>query len=225
MQIASYQGNKECVTILLAHPYIQINKMTGERGTALHLACLMGNTEIVRILLDRKAGTKLEDPYGKTALELATSIEICELIPKYIGVEMLQKYGKKTEDRPSGFTGEVYSIASWQINDKIVFLVMDTQNGYFNHYNNKGAYLEGTQPDIIIPFIDIQEVKSATSTMGEGKFYFVINTRDITLKYYTTTKEKSAEWVNRLYECINFFHLYVHHPANRDLLERQEESR
>ncbi|CAG9332010.1 unnamed protein product [Blepharisma stoltei] len=225
LQIACYQGHKDCVELLLNQPYIQINKMTAERGTGLHLSSLMGHTEIVRLLLDKRATTKLEDPYGKTALELATNIDIAELIPKYIGEELLEKYGQKNHERPAGFNGEVYSISSWQINDKLVFLVIDTQNGTFIHYNNKNAYLEGIQPDISIPFVDIQEVKSVTSTMSEDKFYFVVSTRDITLKYYTNSKDKSAEWITRLYECINFFHLYIHRPENREWLENQEENR
>ncbi|CAG9318283.1 unnamed protein product [Blepharisma stoltei] len=225
LQIASYQGHKNCVEMLVSHPLIQINKMTAERGTGLHLASSMGHAEIVEILLNHKASLKLEDPYGKTALELATNIKVAELIPKYLGEEMLEKYGKKSNEKPKAFTGEAFSTATWQINDKLVFLVMDTERGLFGQYSTKNSYLEGQNPDVLIPFVDIQEVKNLNSGIAENKFFFVVNTQDITLKYYTNTQDLTNSWVSKLINCVNFFQTYAHNPENRDFLENQEGER
>lgn len=216
LQIASYQGHKDCLDLLVNHPFIQINKMTAERGTGLHLACTMGHAEIVELLLQYKASIKLEDPYGKTALELATVISIAELLAKHLGEEMLEKYGKKTAEKPQSFSGEVYSTASWQINDKLVFLLMDTDKGHFQHFANKNGYLQGQQPEIMIPFVDIQEVKSLNSNISEFKSYFVVNTQDITLKYYSNSQDIRDNWVSNLIKCINFFQMNVQNPEFQD---------
>ena len=87
--------------------------MTSERGTGLHLAATCGHAEIVKLLLINHANPVLEDPKGHTALELAANIEIAELIPKYIGKEILEKYHKEEAvERPLGFSGEVCYTAS-----------------------------------------------------------------------------------------------------------------
>ena len=210
LQIASYQGHIECVKLLLSHPLCDINKMTSERGTGLHLASTCGHTEIVKLLLENQANPILEDPSGRTSLELASKIEIAELIPKFIGQDLLSKYALKDEavERPLGFSGEVFFTATWLINDKQVYLVLDTQAGNFNHYKSRAAYIDEEMPDYSIHFTKIQEVKIHSESILE-KYYFLVSGPEVKLKYYTNFLDMTEEWTKRILDAIGFFRTFV----------------
>ncbi|OMJ95896.1 hypothetical protein SteCoe_621 [Stentor coeruleus] len=210
LQISCFQGHVECVKIIISHPLCNINKMTSERGTGLHLSSSCGHTQIVKILLENQINPTLEDPSGRTALELAANIEIAELIPRYIGQDLLQKSTGNTEsiERPLGFSGEVFYTAPWLINDKQVYLVLDTQNGNFNHYKNRAAYVDEELPDYSIAFTKIQEVKILSESIVE-KYFFLISGQDIKLKYYTNFLDMTEEWTKRILDAIGFFRTFV----------------
>ena len=210
LQIACYQGHLQCVRVLISHPLCDVNKMTSERGTGLHLASTCGHAEIVKLLLENRADPALEDPTGRTALELASKIEIAELIPRYIGQDLLEKYSLKDEavERPLGFSGEVFFTATWLINDKQVYLVLDTQLGCFNHYKSRVAYLDEESPDYSIPFTKIQEVKIHSEPVVE-KHFFLISGPEVKLKYYTNFLDMTEEWTKRILDAIGFFRTFV----------------
>jgi tRNA A-37 threonylcarbamoyl transferase component Bud32 len=209
LQIACYQGHVECVKILISHPYININKMTSERGTGLHLAGICGHVEIVKILLENHADPTLEDPSGRTALQLTSNSEIAELIPAHIERDLLSKYSTAdVADRPLGFSGEVFYTAAWLINDKQVYLALDTQAGNFNHYKSRDAYVDEKPPDYSIPFTRIQEVKILSESVVE-KYFFLISGPDIKLKYYTNFLDMTEEWTKRILDAIGFFRTFA----------------
>ncbi|CAG9318609.1 unnamed protein product [Blepharisma stoltei] len=204
LQISAYQGNIHCVELLLAHPLIQINLMTAVRGSALHMAAVRGHFEIVKLLLENKADIGLEDPDHKTALELSSDRKIAELIPKYNGVKMLERFGQKNYEKPLGFCGEVWSTGTWHINDKIVFLILDSEKGKFMHYDQRDSYIEEKQPEITVPFEDITKV--IADEVLNDKYFFSVITKDITLKYYTQYQDMTEEWTRRVDWCIVYFH-------------------
>ena len=217
LQISCYQGHLECVKIIISHPAVNINKMTSERGTGLHLAASCGHTEIVRVLLENNANPVLEDPGGKTALELAANIEVAEIIPRYIGQEILKNSaGDEAVERPLGFSGEVFYTASWLINDKQVYLVLDTQNGNFNHYKTRVSYIDEEPPEYSIPFTRIQEVKILSENVVE-KYFFLISGSDIRLKYYTNFLDMTEEWTTRILDAIGFFRTFIQAPKPQPL--------
>lgn len=84
--------------------------MTKERGTALHLACEVGDTAIVILLLENGASMTIEDHSGKIPLEYANKPAILEEIPKFMGEQMLKRYTLVKEsdpDMPPNFSGVI----------------------------------------------------------------------------------------------------------------------
>lgn len=63
--LASYLGRIECVKLMLENPYLDIDISTEDSGyTSLCVACLTGNYEVVKILLDGGAETNLPNKYN-----------------------------------------------------------------------------------------------------------------------------------------------------------------
>ena len=88
LQLACYNGHTACVRHLLRHPRVQLNRSTN-RGTALHQACRKGQSDILYLLLDAKAEMTIEDSNGLIPLQVASSEEIFEIIPKYMGQKLI----------------------------------------------------------------------------------------------------------------------------------------
>ncbi len=61
-----------------------INKVGENNWTALHYAVNEGLTDMVEILLKHGADVELEDNDGKKAMDLATDIEIKQMIIRYM---------------------------------------------------------------------------------------------------------------------------------------------
>lgn len=95
------------MNILLESKDLDINKITS-RGSALHLACRYGFKDIVERLLEAGADPSLEDNEGNFAILLTNNLEILELIPKYIGKNLLKKYSKIEKNLPLSFSGIVH---------------------------------------------------------------------------------------------------------------------
>lgn len=204
LQISCYQGNLDCVKVLLAHPGLEINRMTSERGTGLHLASQNGHTEIVKLLLQSNIDVTLEDPSGQTALELAGNIEIAEEIPKHIGEQLLKKYSVEEVEKPLGFSGEVWFTEGSAYTEKYVFLFIDVEKGNFYHYKCRNDYVNEYPPKYSIPFDSILGVK-VSNEIYDDKYFFLITAPDIRLKYYTTFQDMTEEWTNRILHAIKYF--------------------
>ena len=74
---ACWYGYEKCAKLLLSEAKLKNNK--GE--TALFLACMKGNLECARLLLDQEA--EIADVNGKTPLIIAqenNNVECCKLI-------------------------------------------------------------------------------------------------------------------------------------------------
>lgn len=72
--LGSFLGRIECVKLMLENPYIDIDIPSEDSGyTSLCVACLTGNYEIVKILLDAGAEPNLPNKYNQTPLVLCFS--------------------------------------------------------------------------------------------------------------------------------------------------------
>lgn len=68
------------IDYLLASKNINVNYQDHKFRTALHYATSLKNTELVRILLDKKADPNLRDMIGRRPLEIALELKHAELI-------------------------------------------------------------------------------------------------------------------------------------------------
>jgi hypothetical protein len=96
LQLACYNGHTACIKGLVNHPQLQINRSTS-RGTALHQASRRGQSQDLHILLDHGACMTIEDPNGLIPLQVASSQEVFEIIPKYMGRQLIDSMIKKED--------------------------------------------------------------------------------------------------------------------------------
>ena len=221
LQLATYEGHTDCVNLLATHPTIQINKMTAERGTALHIAVMKGNTEIVHVLLRNKAAPFLEDQFHKTPIELCSNEKVRDMLVKYEA--KAKSHAKSQNEQPLSFSGEVWFSAKWQINDKKVYLVLDTTLGVFKHYNKRSNYIDDIPADFQVPIKDIQDV-CVSARFGE-KVVFTVETKESSMIYFCEFPDMTREWHHKIVESLNFFHLFLYDPANRAARQIHEENK
>ena len=189
LQLSCHFGHLNCVVELLRHPNIQINKKTKFRGTGLHIACELGQIEILKILLEKHPALHIEDHRHKTPIELVKFSEIFEILAVYAGERQLKKY--ENQDFQVPFCSEVYLINIFSLSDKLVFLYMDVEKGTINRYANKGDFLDKKPCLQTMRLIDVQYV--ASDKKSPGHYSFVIETSTNTMKYYTKYKELTNE--------------------------------
>lgn len=205
LQLSVANNHFECVELLVSHPNIQINKMTTERGTPLHIACEKGNAKIVDLLLDCDAAVRLEDPNGKIPLQLTKKSSILEKIPKYIGEKILEKYGRSNEvEPPPSFSGQVCFSAPWQINDKLVFLVLNVSEKCLLHYRSREAFIEDRIPDVKTKINSIHDVRNY---IAFNKYFFVVETQNRSYKYYCEYPDMTHEWTKAILKAVQYFQL------------------
>ena len=196
LQLASFLGRTECVRFLVAHPNLQLNKMTKFRGTALHLACETGQIEIVKVLLEKNACVTLEDHRKRKVVDLCKNAQIRELIG---GVNQKRV---NDDDFPTPFCSEVFMMNSFSLNDKQVFLYMDVEAGVIKRYSNKEQFLDKIKPDQVIRTVDIQDVRH--DFRRKNQYMFCIETSKLTVNYYTRYEALTEEWVNRVKKATEF---------------------
>lgn len=203
LQLSCYFNKLDCVEALLQHPNIQINKMTKFRGTGLHLACVQGNSEIVKLLLDNHAYMNIEDHAKKTPIEYARSSILFDILPRYSGMQQLKKY-EQSKQALTPFCSEVYLTNSFSLVDKTVFLYMDIDHYTLKRYNKKEDYLDQKKAEHYIKINNIQDV---VYSENKDQYIFRIITSKNTIKYYTKYKELTAEWINRIKIITEYTHI------------------
>jgi ankyrin repeat protein len=77
---ATQKGNLDMVNFLLKVPAIDVNQEILGKDTSLHIAACYDHLEIVRLLLEKNADTTLTNIGGKTALDLAQSDQMRDLL-------------------------------------------------------------------------------------------------------------------------------------------------
>jgi ankyrin repeat protein len=145
LMMASIQGDKEIVQVLLQNENINVNKHHYDGKTALMRASEYGQKEVVELLLDKKdIDVNKQDEYGRTALMIASekeNIEIVELLlqHKNINVNKQDKHGVSalmiaSENQNEKIVLLLLQHKDIQINEKIFFgktiLIMESENGH-----------------------------------------------------------------------------------------------
>ena len=216
------QNSIECVNVLLASTSIQINKMSN-RGTALHVACRHGHEKIVEKLLENGACSALEDSNGLTAILITQKIEILEIIPKYVGKELISKYCK-SESLPLSFSGMVFWSSPWKIQETQVFLLLNTAAEHLYHYSKRSDFENNYHPALAIRVRDIEDVRMTEEIILESKYFIVIKTRLETYWYYTKYPDMTAAWVQKIVEAVKYFHISEHKVTQQPkFLDAEEE--
>ena len=120
--------------------------MTAGKGTALHLGCKKGYSSIVQLLLESHACMTIEDQSGLIPLQVASTQEIFELIPKYMGEMELKSIHENLPKGALNFSSEVHYTGSLVIEDKLVFLYIDHDNGLLKCFHSKESYIKQEEP-------------------------------------------------------------------------------
>ena len=210
LMLAINHGHLECVRALLKYPRIQINKMAAGKGTALHLGCRKGYSSIVQLLLENKACMTIEDQSGLIPLQVASTQEIFELIPKYMGERELQSIHENLPKGALNFSSEVYYTGSLVIEDKLVFLYIDHDNGILKCFNDRESFVRQEEPWLNIKLIDIWDLKVTKGLLYGSKnaMCFILYSKLGNYKFYTNQPELTNEWVSRLQSGIDYCQIH-----------------
>lgn len=220
LMLAAYQGHVECVKSLLEYQLIQVNKTT-KRGTALHLAALKGHTTICTALLDNGASMSIPDSKGRIPLEVATTMEVLELLPKYIGEQELAKLRTDPGDIPPPFAGEL-QYSSHLLRHK-VYLVIDMEQSVLSRYSRREQYLERKPPCFSVALAAVQHVAVLKSRYGFKHGFCVISPQHRS-KYFAKHEEVAAEWTERVIAAVAYSQQNspILHLANRETFRSLE---
>jgi hypothetical protein len=206
LQLASSHGYLDCVTPLLKHERIQINKMTN-RPPALHLACEGGHLEVVRAIIEAGASMVMEDQHQRIPLEVSKTQEIAELIPYYMGQQELDKvqFPEKYLPPPS-VSGEVSCSSQLVLDDKVVFLVLDLTDGLLSQYVDRTARNTHANPTLSIPIVSINDIRRTQSSLpGQHRnVYFVVESKQGVFVYYTKDKDATEHWITEILKAVGY---------------------
>lgn len=208
LQLACMQNSLQALEILLSCKDIDINKNT-LRGTALHMAFRHGCLLTAEKLLDSGANPNIQDSDGNIPILVTNQIQLLELIPKYIGKDLMKRYSNQKKDLPASFSGMVYWNNPWQIREIQVFLVLNTPKGYILHYSKRTDFENNLRPKSSIKIKDIQEVKTLTETIIETKCFMVLKTNSETFSYYCKYQDMTDVWVNRIIEAVKYYQVCI----------------
>lgn len=220
LQLCSYFGRTDCLSHLLSHPNLQINKLTKFRGTALHLACSAGHKQIVQMLLDKDPCVTLDDHKKKKPAELTSNKEIQDLLATYAKKKQTRR-SNDDDDFPTPFCSEVFIVNSFSLNDRQVFLYMDMEAGYINKYSNKEEFLDKKNPSQTIKTLDIQDVRF--DMKRKNHHGFCIETSKLTFKFYTKFQALTEEWVQRIKKATDFIMINKQNAIVEHITEPSEE--
>lgn len=161
LQLACYNGNTECIKFLIKHPQLQVNRSTS-RGTALHIASRRGHSKNLCILLDNGASMTVEDPSGLIPLQVASNEEVFEIIPRYMGLQLISSVTKKEVS---------FSDIECEVTINKVELIMQSvmNEGNLHFYQRM---LDEKREFKVVKIIDIYDMREVTPTfcVFQGKF-------------------------------------------------------
>ncbi|XP_053378625.1 E3 ubiquitin-protein ligase MIB2-like [Mercenaria mercenaria] len=116
LHLAAFNGNKDVVEFLIKQPMVEIDCLTKEERTPLHLACAEGIFDIVTVLIDGGANITLCDASKKNSLHIyleGAGAEDTEQVADFIRmVEYLIDHGvsadglDEAEKRPAEYVSE-----------------------------------------------------------------------------------------------------------------------
>lgn len=207
LMIACKEGHVECVRSLLKHPRIQVNKMTHGESPALHKACRKGLATVVQLLVENKACMILEDQNGWIPLQYATSPEIFDLIPRYMGDLELQKArGEYNKVRAEVMEGELCYTGSLVIHDEILFAYLDPDQGTFTCFKSEEDYKKRARGLFALNLYEIWDVKysSGIGIINKDAQCFTVISKEGNFKFYSDDKEYVEDWISSIVAGIEF---------------------
>ena len=75
-------GQLEEVRKLLGEPDVDVNCLNSNRETPLHLACALGHSSIIELLIAYGANVFIKDSNGKDCFSRISTLETCNLVNK-----------------------------------------------------------------------------------------------------------------------------------------------
>ncbi len=87
LHCASSTACVETVRAILSHQNCMVDMLTSSNSNALHLACSIGNEEIVQLLLDARIDYDVRNTDGQSALDLCEKDSVRKIVGNYIANE------------------------------------------------------------------------------------------------------------------------------------------
>ena len=152
----------------------------------------------------------IEDQSGLIPLQVASTQEIFELIPKYMGERELQSIHENIPKGALNFSSEVYFTGSMVIEDKLMFLYIDHDTGVLKCYSTKDSYTQQEEAWLDIKLIDIWDVRTTKGILYGNKDAecFILYSKLGSYKFYTLQAELTSEWVSRLRSGIDYCQIH-----------------
>ena len=228
LQLAVSRGHHDCtphtgVSSLLSSPTIEVNHMTAFRGSALHISSLKGFSDITELLLKANASMTQMDYKGRIPLQLASSQEIIEMIPKFMGVQTLRKYSKneipipeEVPEVPPPFCGELSLFSPCCDSDPSTYIVLDILEACLELFPSRDSFMDREIPLETISLIDIS--RSFTRKLTENKSFLVVLHRLGRVKLYSRYIEVVMEWERQINYAVQL------HRTKQDSIMRLRDS-
>lgn len=208
---------------LLSSPTLEVNRMTAFRGSALHIASLKGYYEIAELLLKANASMTQMDYKGRIPLQLTSSQEIIEMIPKFMGAQTLRKYSKteieipeEIPEVPPPFCGELSLFSPCLSTDRSVYVVLDVLEASLELYVSRDAFMDHESPLKAMAICDILRVQSLK--VSEQKSFVALWHSQGREKLYSRYIEVAAEWERQIVYAVQL------HKTQQDSIFRLRDS-
>lgn len=199
LMVACEKGHIQVIKYLLEDKHIKskikVNKLTTQ-GTALHKAVQSCNPQTVRLLLKHRASPKIEDSQGRTCIEIPTSVEILELIPKLIGLYEAFKNFKLSPS--SEFLFKVHRVGARFCRDYTCTIEVNFKSGRFEEKGKKGKLKFKKK------IIKLLQIHSSAFPLSNEKFYFKLTFPGHVLKYWVSSEEKRQTTIDNLKKASDF---------------------
>lgn len=208
LQLVCYLGHFECAQALLAHPSIQVNRMTASMGAGLHIASEQGHLAMIKLLLDSSACLTLADNTGRVPLDLASTPKVMSFLQKRMGKYWLRR-SLSNSIAPTMIADSVYMVQKLKLTDPLVYLVLQPLQGLFSRYASEEAFLDGDLPERTTSLQSLQDVRPVCRRMFQSKqaYNFKVESKTSSAQYYTFSEEQSKNWVIRIIEAVEFCQL------------------
>lgn len=159
------------------------------------MACAQGYRDLVHILMANKANSRLENFDEMVPAEMTKDPEVLNLL-------LTGACSTPSTERPVSFSGNVQFVSPLRVHDMSVFIVLNSSDGFFSHYNSRADYMQNNKPALRV---SLNSIASARPKQLGDKFFFIIHTKKHTLKYYTFYSEMTATWCEVVAASIGFF--------------------
>ena len=167
----------------------------------------------------------IEDQSGLIPLQVASTQEIFELIPKYMGEMELKSIHENLPKGALNFSSEVHYTGSLVIEDKLVFLYIDHDNGLLKCFHSKESYIKQEEPWLNVKLVDIWDIKTTKGILYGNKdaMCFILYSKLGTYKYYTLSVELTNEWINRIQSGIDYCQIHKRGVNVEDAKDGEED--